>query len=76
MLRKMSGEDVFRNGTGKLLIKSSKHFWSLETKNLLDSFRFKKCPDLRMWGTIIEISQKTFLVAPFCREFSTEFLKA
>ena len=31
---------------------------------------------LRMWATIIEISQKTFLIAPFCREFSTEFFKA
>ena len=30
---------------------------------------------LRMWATIIEIIQKTFLIAPFGREFFTEFLK-
>jgi hypothetical protein len=28
-----------------------------------------------MRATIIEISQKTFLIASFCREFFTEFFK-
>jgi hypothetical protein len=37
---------------------------------------FTDTTPLRMWGTIIEIFQKTFLIAPFCREFSTEFFKA
>ena len=54
---------------------------SLETNHSISSAfglikLHKPEKDLRMWGTIFEISQKTFMITPFCREFSTEFLKA
>ena len=54
---------------------------NFEHKNILRIEKYFKFPVVggcvsRMWATIIEISQKTFLIAPFCREFSTEFFKA